>query len=197
MNQLTPAHECPELELLNDEGNMVIVSHAFMTPEGPKPTHSLIISNEGRAMFGVQMDFCPFCGTELSGGLRLGATRIGKPKNVVINDYLTYRQHFVKLEREGHPLGQDKWDEYWDSWQEVNLLLPHAKPAAAKRLFKQKQELRETLCLSLSKSSNDVKKLINHTKQLISTPQVSDSVLPDNSSTFQGLNVTNIRPEDS
>lgn len=99
----------------------------------------------------VQVDFCPWCGAQLSNHRVFVADRGKKrqaPTEPVQADYLAYRRRLVQSGTPVKPMSEEQWKVAVQEWNEINMLLPMAKPEHATGLFNRKQVLKTRLFLS-------------------------------------------------
>lgn len=101
----------------------------------------------------VQVDFCPFCGEQVSTSLRYGYKKPDRRREESITshtDYFAYRQRYNKTVRQRSftdgPLSENCWREFEAELAEINLLLPYARAEFASSLFQRKQILNFWLC---------------------------------------------------
>lgn len=107
----------------------------------------LIFPTKGEAAWGTMVEFCPWC------GMKVGSPHTSFNLNTAGLDakqeYLEYRKRFVKQSRPGIPMSEGAWAEAKAAYEQTEMLLPHAKPEHRDSLYKNKQELRDLLCLGV------------------------------------------------
>jgi len=97
----------------------------------------------------IQVDFCPFCGEQVSTSLRYGYKKPDLRRKESVGsrkDYFEYRRRFTKSERPGGLLSDARYREFEAELAEINTLLPYALPEIASSLFQRKQVLNFWLC---------------------------------------------------
>ena len=93
----------------------------------------------------VQVDFCPWCGEQLTNDTTLSRTRQAEE----VDAYGEYRKRWIKQGTAGPPMGLEDFNIAMADWSELEFLLPHAKPEHTDGLFRRKQMLRDKLALGV------------------------------------------------
>lgn len=93
----------------------------------------------------VMVYFCPWCGTRLTPFDYPHRQRYAQ----ALQGYSEYRRRHVKSGQQEAPLGLAEWQTLAADFDEIDLLLRHAKPEHRDGLFRRKQRIRNRLALGI------------------------------------------------
>lgn len=79
-------------------------------------------------IFAMQMDYCPWCKEQLSAQPIQDVLAQKKLHEQAQRAYEQYRKRFVKTGKAGEPMSREKYEIVKALYEEMVLLLPHAKP---------------------------------------------------------------------
>jgi hypothetical protein len=141
-------HDCAAQRIIEPTPVFVVVEGL----ETKTKTPIKIVMLQMPQMFGVsrvQVDYCPWCTEKLAPLTLPELNRIGEKADSDMSAYSAYRKRWVRQGLPGTPMGLEDFNIAMNEWQELEFLLPHAKPEHADGLFRRKQVLRDRLALGV------------------------------------------------
>jgi len=153
--RLPPEHRCSEGTVA--EATKTFLFRIFLLPI-PQSMHSLefqphivVTDGDGHNICGINTDFCPYCGTDLTNRCRTLANDITIETKPITREYFSYRRRFVESGKSGKniaPMREGKWATTAKRLEETVMMHQGAKEEHKPQLVQDMKEMIELLCLS-------------------------------------------------
>ncbi len=137
-------HACEQMRSLSDPAPyFYTVDNATNTTTGETFT-LVMVAIAGRTMYvACQVDYCPWCGTQLTAYTLKRSQTISKEKA----RYREYRRKHMRSGQLTPPVKEKEWLELAREYEETMFLLPYAKPENSETLVVRAKVLRQRLAL--------------------------------------------------